>query len=67
MEEKLAATQRILEEERLKNKEFFSLVPQQSSGLENWQKDAQIEWLKKTHQNLVSKFQTTQEMVDKKK
>jgi len=66
MEDKLAATQRILAEERKKNSEFFSLVPQQNSGLENWQKDAQIEWLKKTHADLQNKFQTTQEMVDKR-
>jgi len=42
------------------------LVPKADSGLENWQKDAQIEWLKKTHQDLISKYQFTQEMVDKK-
>jgi len=66
MEQKLALTQKSLESERMKNKEFFALVPKESSGLESWQKYAQLAWLQKTHQDLLSKFQTTQQIVDKK-
>jgi hypothetical protein len=66
MEDRLMQTQRTLDEERQKNKEFFSLVPKEMSTLEAWQKDAQIEWLKKTHQDLISKYQTTQQIVDQK-
>jgi len=65
MEDKLAQAQRVLEEERQKNKEFFALVPT-NSGLENWQKDAQIQWLMKTHADLKNKFTSTQDIVSKR-
>jgi len=66
IEKKLAATQRALDDEKTKNKEFFSAVPKETSSLEPWQKDAQIEWLKKTHADLMSKLEQTQTLMDKK-
>jgi len=66
IEKKLAATQKALEEEKTKNKEFFTTAPKETSSLEPWQKDAQIEWLKKTHADLMSKLEQTQTLMDKK-
>jgi len=66
IEKKLAATQKALEEEKTKNKEFFTAAPKETSTLEPWQKDAQIDWLKKTHADLMAKLEQTQTLMDKK-
>jgi len=66
MEKRLAATQKALEEEKQKTKDFFLSAPKEASELEPWQKDAQIAWLTKTHADLISKLEQTQVLMDKK-